>query len=362
MSIDLHEDRALERRPRVKEACILLQDMSRKLGPEAKLPTILELQAQLGMSVKTLASAVRELEQRQVLRSVNGVGIYVAREKKRVFTGNIGFMTSGALSYIQNMTYWGLIWAGIRAKSAESDRNLLFIDNVETFNSWEKIDGLVLDDMNPVYTLATPPKSLPCISLLNPMPGIACVGAEDFRGTYLATRHLISLGHRRIAYLSTLNVKTFLLEQRRKGYLAALKEAGIECEDDWLRDLHLTGNFFHSSELYMHRWLAKDWKQSGCTALITQNDEIATGAIAAITAMGLKVPDDISVIGFDGIPTQNPSMLQLTSVKVPLFEIGRTAAGLLFDWMEDPGRVPQDTYLPVQLSQGESTAAPQEKS
>jgi DNA-binding LacI/PurR family transcriptional regulator len=358
MTIDLHEDRALERRPRVKEACILLQGMALELGPEAKLPTILELQAQLGMSVKTLASAVRELEQRQVLRSVNGVGIYVARENKRALTGNIGFMTSGVLDYIQNMTYWGLIWAGIRAKAAESGRHFLFIDNVETFNNWEKIDGLVLDDMSPVRVLAKPPKSLPCISLLNPMPGIACVGADDFRGAYLATRHLISLGHTRIAYLSTLSTQTFLLDQRRKGYLAALKESGIEPEEGWLRDLHMTGNFFQSSELTMHRWLATDWDKIGCTALVTQNDEIATGVIAAINAVGLKVPGDISVTGFDGIPSHPQSQPRLTSIKVPLFDIGQTAATLLFDWMENPGRVPQDTYLPVTLLRGESSAPP----
>src|SRR5690606_17714277 len=105
----------------------------------------------------------------------------------------------------------------------QHDCNLLLIDNGDEFDRWEKIDGALLyfsqNPTSPHLAMPRPPRSLPCLTLLNKIPGVACIEVDDFGGSYQLARHLIELGHRRIAYLSHGNVGLSLLEQRKGGYL-----------------------------------------------------------------------------------------------------------------------------------------------
>ena len=366
MSNDLQDSLALDQRPRLKEACIKLNEMAQQLEPDAKLPTMLELSGRFGMSVKTLNTAIRELERRQVLYSINGVGIYVASTKKRPQTGNLGFMTNN-LRYIENLTYFGMIMAGMRTEAERRDRNMLFIDNVERFRRWEKIDGVLLTDAHeksyasPV--VPRPPKGLPAIALLNPMPGLTSVAADDFQGTYDLTQYLIGLGHRRIAYIAAFNEEVQLIHNRLQGYTTALRDAGIEREECWTRelylgDLHLKGAGFEEiGERHIERWLAKGWDKANCTALIAQNDATALGMINALQAAGYRVPEDITVVGFDGVAHPS-SQTRITTVEIPLFDLGQSAVKALCDWIDDPTQTPKDIALPGRLVIGETSAPP----
>lgn len=370
MSTELQESLVLEQRPRLREACIRLSDIASELGPDAKLPTMLELSGRFGMSVKTLNSAVRELERRQILYSINGVGIYVASKKKqRPLTGNLGFLTNN-IRHIQNLTYWGLITSGMRREAEQRDRHLLFIDNVERFHQWNKIDGAVFTDMHETsYTLPLlprPPKGLPSVAMLYPMPGLPSITTDDFRGVYDLTRYLVGLGHKRIAYLAAQGTGIQLLDNRLEGYLAALKDSGIAREDVlirdlYLKDLHLKGaEFGEIGQRHTERWLSQGWKEAACTAIIAQNDQAAEGIIKALTTAGLRIPADVSVTGFDGIPGSSP--YKLTTVEVPLLDIGQEAVRLLCEWVEDPTLRPGDILLPGRLIEGETAAAPLAKS
>lgn len=370
MPTSLENETVLDRRPRLKEACRQLQGMAEELGAEAKLPTLVELRGQLGISMQTLSDAVRELEKRNVLNSVHGVGIYVTGQKMRVATGNVGFVVPYNVRPEQNIAYWSSILVGMRQAARERSYHLLLIENDTPFNQWEKVDGVVLCDTHDPRdfsypSIPVPPPGFPCVSMLNEIKGTACVTSDDAGGTYQLTRHLLQWGHRRIAYLATVHAGLSLLKERKEGYLRALAEANIEPDPRWIRELrkHEKWDGYPSwypiaGEYYMRRWLEEDWAGLGCTAVMVQNDETAYGVIKVFEeAAGMEVPRDVSVVGFDGLPTP-PGAPQLTTVQVPLQEIGKRAMMSLLDWLKDPARIPQSIHLPVNFVRGQTTAPP----
>jgi len=142
-----------------------------------------------------------------------------------------------------------------------------------------------------------------------------------------------------------------------------LSEADIEPDPRWMRELRrqrkwdgLPDWYPSSGETSVHRWLEEDWAELGCTALVAQNDGTARGAIRAFQAAGLKVPRDVSVVGFDGLPTQSGEP-QLTTIQVPLFDIGERAMQQLLDFLQNPSKKPEDICIPVNLVEGKTTAA-----
>jgi len=364
MMSTLHDDKILGQRPRLQEACIKLHGIAQQLKADEKLPTMVELRDQLGISVQTLNDAVRELEKRNILRCVRGVGIYVASQRNRFVTGNVGFITASP----RRDEYWGLVVSGIREALHQRDCHLLLIDTNTEFDRWEKVDGALLyfsqNPYSPHLQMPRPPRELPALTLLNRIPQMACIQTDDFGGTYQLTQHLLELGHRRIAYLAAAGVELSMLEERKEGYHRALQEAGIEFQSRWMRKLRVHKEWEKSpfkytmaGEYYMRHWLEEDWRELGCTALVTQNDDAARGAMAAFAAAGMEVPRDVSVTGFDGLPAY-PGMQRLTTIQVPLFDLGKYAANSLLDWLADPMKAPSDVRLPTRLIEGQTTAPP----
>lgn len=369
MSLTLEQDRILGKRPRVQEACIKLYEIAQQLDEGEKLPTMTQLRSQLGISVQTLNDAVRELEKRSVLYSVHGVGIYVAQKRKRQLTGNVGFVAPYKM-HTEEYTYWSLILAGMREPVRKYGGHLLLVDDDMTFERWDKIDGVVLYDGHnpgdPHPATPIPPVGFPCISIINNIPQQSCISIDDFQGVYQLTQHLIGLGHRRIAYLASENTGILTLEERKNGYLKALNENGITPEPHWICDLRNRRQWDNkphwyqsAGEYYVENWLNNGWKENGFTALLTQNDSVALGAITAFEKAGYNVPQDVSVTGYDGIVPQ-ASGIELTTIKIPLFDVGRIAMESLLQWLEYPGKVPQSQKLAGEFVPGQSTAvAPQ---
>ncbi|MEO7719177.1 MAG: substrate-binding domain-containing protein, partial [Capsulimonas sp.] len=100
------------------------------------------------------------------------------------------------------------------------------------------------------------------------------------------------------------------------------------------------------------------WKTLGYTALIAQNDNAAVGAIEAIREAGLRVPEDISVVGYDGNETYDYFTPRLTTVQVPIQEIGATAARMLIANVRRRGHTADRATVPARLRLGASTGPP----
>ncbi len=156
------------------------------------------------------------------------------------------------------------------------------------------------------------------------MPNVACIVVDLEAGTYRATRHLLDLNHTRIAFLPG-PAAAETSQARRRGVEAALAEAGLELRSEWALASYpdVNGGFQAMSAL-----LALPAEERP-TAVITHNDLMALGALHAIRAHHLRVPEDISVIGIDNIHMAAHANPPLTTLAPPKHRMGRLAMQLL---------------------------------
>ena len=143
------------------------------------------------------------------------------------------------------------------------------------------------------------------------------IGATNWSGGLSATEHLIELGHRRIGLIA--GPKSLLCSRARlDGYRAALEAAGIE------EQLIVQGDFLHESG-YAGAAELLDLPEPP-TAIFASSDTMALGAYEAARRRGMRVPDDLSVVGFDDLPESRWSSPPLTTVRQPLADMGAQAA------------------------------------
>lgn len=155
----------------------------------------------------------------------------------------------------------------------------------------------------------------------DPSPDVPSVGSANWSGGLMATRHLIELGHRRIAAITGPEDMMCSLA-RVDGYRSAMNAAGIAIDPDLIRfgDFHPAGGETHARELLT--------LEDPPTAIFAGSDLQALGVIAAGSAAGLSVPDDLSVVGYDDIALSRWMSPQLTTVHQPLRRMGEEATRL----------------------------------
>ena len=141
----------------------------------------------------------------------------------------------------------------------------------------------------------------------------------------------------------------------------ALAEAGVEEGLDWKREAPCCATpriAIENGYQEVLQWLREGWRESGCTALLANNDYVALGAIKAFQEQGLEVPHDVSVVGFDGSEVLSFMAPNLTTVMEPLRSIGVAATERLLQQIHKPDTVPGgDVLLPLTLRVGESSGA-----
>ncbi|WP_341678363.1 substrate-binding domain-containing protein [Niveibacterium sp. SC-1] len=143
-------------------------------------------------------------------------------------------------------------------------------------------------------------------------------------GGYMATHHLLELGHRTIAHIAGIADHPDAVE-RLAGYRRALDEAGIPFDPD----LVVQGDFRESGGVVGIAQLLE--RSRLFTAIFAANDQTAYGARLALYRKGIRVPEDVSLIGFDDLPASVYTTPPLTTVRQPVYEIGRMAARVLLD-------------------------------
>lgn len=175
------------------------------------------------------------------------------------------------------------------------------------------------------------------------------VGIDNVAAAALATRHLIALGHRRIAHLAGPAV-SLTAADRLRGYRLALEAASIAVDAGLVVEVGFTPLRAGAAV----RAACRDRRRP--TAILAANDQVAIGVIRALHELGLRVPDDISVVGFDDTPLASYTVPSLTTVAVPSYELGRSAVALMAAVLD--GRRPASLVLPCELRVRESTAQP----
>jgi DNA-binding LacI/PurR family transcriptional regulator len=207
-------------------------------------------------------------------------------------------------------------------------------------------------------------RRLPIVVVDEPrMPGVSYVGIDDRGGARQVAQHLVELGHRRFGILSMraidddhmggrltperLAAATYAITRDRLGgYREALEAAGVDWSTVPIEEHH--GNSAALGAAGARALLVEEPRP---TALLAATDRLALGALSAARELGLDVPGDLSVVGFDDIPDAAFAAPTLTTVRQPLLEKGAAAARILLDHADEP----REVLLPVELVVRESS-------
>ncbi len=194
-----------------------------------------------------------------------------------------------------------------------------------------RVDGLIL--VAPYLgadASAWMPKQIPCVSLHSEsaIPGVVNLEPEEEAGSFDAVRHMLAIGHRRILHVGG-PAGLLGAERRLAGYRRAHAAAGVEPPDDHVVHSSLNADGGRDAML---DWLS--WHPLGPMpdAVFCGNDAIALGCIQALSMRGLRVPEDVSVVGFDDILFARAA--RLTTVRQPLHALGKRAMEVLMQRIE----------------------------
>jgi LacI family transcriptional regulator len=307
-------------------------------------PTIAEIASEAGVSLPTVSRVLNKRpdvapETRQRVQEVLEARGYLKKPNTNV--PNIpalklvdliiaGWLDSEFYGEMVRGMEEVLVPAGVRLVLSTMHRNQQFVQNWHDQLAQYAPHGaifLTADDCLAFDTLSK--LSIPFLVIDDNVPmelDIPSIGANNWRSGLLATEHLLSLGHRQIAMITGWPSHRDT-KGRIAGYRTALETAGLHVDPSYLLD-----SDYSPEQGYIQTHALLD-RPNPPTALIAACDAQALGVYRALYERGLRIPDDISVIGFDDIPTAQWMAPPLTTIRQPLREIGRVAAERLLYMM-----------------------------
>lgn len=291
----------------------------------------------------------------------------VARMLTAGATGTIGILSPQALGTVFANPFFALFAEGVASVAEERGLGLLFISplhgSLRRAIERATVDGIVavgLDEHHPEVG-AVRDAGLPVVLVDAPAwPEHGSVGVDDEAGARAAASHLASLGHRAILVISVEppafgDPRTESVAARRlRGYRDALERADVALPDDAVLPCPAT---FEAGEAAF----ARAWSDGHRpTAVLSMSDAAAAGVVQAARALGLRVPDDLSVVGYDDLPLTRFTDPPLTTVHQPVRRKGEEAARILIAALDGPAgdRAVEHRVLETRLVVRRSTAAP----
>jgi DNA-binding LacI/PurR family transcriptional regulator len=328
-----------------------------------------DIAAQAGVSVMTVSKALRDAPDvsadtrariRQLARDLGYVPDPMAQALRTRTTRLLGLLVSS----ITNPIFARMVLAiENRAHDLGFELLLAHTHNLPERESAciqrmlaRRVDGLIIA---PVYRLANEDPVYreleahgpPTVILGHSAPFCAAfpnVACDDTAAAAAITQHLLSLGHRRIAFFAGPAVTPWTRE-RFEGYRRTLHEADLEVDD---RLVFQAGRTIEEGAKAALQMLQEEAKP---TAIQAVNDMVAVGAVEALLQQGYRIPDDISVAGFGNILLSEHFRVPLTTVRQPKFRLAEAAIELLMQRIK--GRAVVSRRLPAELIVRESTAA-----
>lgn len=194
---------------------------------------------------------------------------------------------------------------------------------------------------------------LPIVDLLPTSPeGIACITADRKMGVFLCTQHLISLGHREIGMILDTSSRGRTSTEKLAGYRKALKASNIEFDQSLLQEEISFG--FEAGYGGTQKLLDR---HPNLTAIICINDSMAMGAMTAAQDMGIRVPADLSIVGYGGAKETEYTRPRLTTVIAPPNRVAENAIETLIKIRQNPGFTEQTQLVPMELVVRDSTGS-----
>ncbi|MBB6671264.1 LacI family DNA-binding transcriptional regulator [Cohnella nanjingensis] len=217
------------------------------------------------------------------------------------------------------------------------------------------VDGLIVstygwkqDIIDELFRLA---ERIPVVSFKRNFPGTAIhsVNIDDESGMYMGVKHLIDIGHKRIGYLAAgLELKTG--QDRMKGFLTALEEAGIPYDDNLVVNCE---SFQIEAGYNRIQQLLKRFPRP--TAIVGANDSLAIGAMKYLESRKVRIPEEIAVMGYDDEPLSTLVTPKLSSVSVPVYEMTRRAVQIIDLVLRGELKEQINDVFPTEIAVREST-------
>lgn len=330
--------------------------------------TIFEVAKHAGVSYGTVSRVINDSKhvkpetRERVQAAMLELG-YVANRQARGLAGGSS-QTVGVLVPDLGTGYIGEIMRGIDAELSLANYDLMLYTTHRTTTKEAShiaslvrgmADGLLLVlPRNPTdYIGLLTERNFPFVLIDHQGTGKSCpaVGATNWQGAYNATEYLLKLGHERIGFI-TGSMDLGGAVDRLDGYKAALHTSHIRFD----ASLVYEGTFFQPDGFAGANALLD--LPVPPSAIFSSNDVMAMGAMDAVRSRGLRIPEDISILGFDDIPQAALVHPALTTVRQPLEQMGRVATLMLLDMLKDRENVSSRIELPTELVIRESTASP----
>jgi len=333
-------------------------------------PTMKDVALSANVSVSTVSyvlnntgpvSADRRARVLNAVRELNYIPNESARSLKRQLASTIGLV----IPDLSNQ-FFSLLASGV-ARAASARDVLVVLCSAENSEEAESSNARLLRSQRVdgvVYLTGSleSPSSLLELQSLGPVvlvdervPGadLPAVIADGRRGARDVARHVVGLGHRRFACIAG-PTALWTAEQRLAGYREGLAMGGLDPDDMVV----YTGDYRMNSGFELAEKALMVPKHARPTALLCANDMMAIGALEYCRATGLRVPTDISITGFDDVPTAPLLTPRLTTVRQPAFEMGVAATELLIDLIRGVPHPKMPEPHPVEVRVRESTGVP----
>ncbi|MEA2015255.1 MAG: LacI family DNA-binding transcriptional regulator [Actinomycetota bacterium] len=174
------------------------------------------------------------------------------------------------------------------------------------------------------------------------------VNSDNFNGAYKAAKHLIDYGHKEIAHICG-DMNKYSGFKRLEGYIKAMEDAKLKIKEGYMAygDFNEDGGFKSAEELLKGN--------NKITAIFSSNDSMAIGAMKAIKKMGLRIPEDISIVGYDDVRSASYISPALTTIRSSIFEMAFIATGKLVNYIENDVNSTEYYTIPAELIIREST-------
>jgi LacI family transcriptional regulator len=330
-----------------------------------RAPTIYDVAKKAGVGVTTVSRVLNNprlvsvVTRGKVMAAVTQLGFVPKAEASvlaRKHVGSIGivlpFFTSP--SYVQRMRG---IAAGLNGSKYELvvytvDDRAQLDEYLDVLPLWKRLDGIILMSMplteRQTAHLQEHGMDVVCIEFGH--PHFCSIEVDNLEGGKIAARHLIERGRRRFAFIGELGIPDYIIhlsDLRLEGFAQGLREAGFDLPEAYVsrRPYSREGVADQVTEI-----LDRDPPPD---AVFTYSDLIAADVLRAARRRGLRIPEDLAVIGFDG--TDLADFLELTTIDQRLDESGRLAAELLMTRISAHGRPPQNIRLTLTLAVRGST-------
>lgn len=338
-----------------------------KASQQERAITIVDVADEAGVSYATVSRVINNKDhvtpdkRERVLRAMAQLG-YVANMQARSLAGGESRVVGLLVDYLSS-SYMDEIIRGIdEALDAENYDLMLYTTHRRKTKESAYVtkltrrlaDGLllILPRNAGAYLDTLRQRQFPhvLIDYLSDQQNVPSVSATNFRGAHDAMSFLLSLGHKRIGFI-TGTMEFGCARDRLDGYRTALKDFGIPV------DPHLVceGNFMQPQGYQCAQTLLS--LPEPPTAIFASNDMMAFGVMEAARERGLRLPEDLSIVGFDDIPQASHVHPALTTIRQPLEEMGRSAAHLLLKYMAHPNTEIERIELPTRLVIRESCQA-----